>query len=161
MIKRRNITLAWLEKRNACEPALLVFKETFGETATIKAIVDHLHKINRPDWEAWLLSQEIFTAIAMVECGANIHAKNDYALCRASGRGRLPLVMYLVGQRADIHAFDDFGLRWAAGCGYFAVVRFLIQQGANVRAKNDHALCWAMEKGHTKVAKLLKRTAQK
>jgi hypothetical protein len=75
--------------------------------------------------------------------GANIHASNEAALIKASGRGRLEVVKYLLerdGERADIHAGNDLAVREAALKNRWDVVRYLVKEGANIAV--DDYLVW-------------------
>lgn len=155
MRQRKNITLVWLEKRHACQEARLAFVGIFGGKAKIKSVINQLHAINRSDWTAWLLSQELSLTVAMVKQGADIHSEDGYTLCLAAHNGRLPLVKYLVGHGVNIHTDDDDAFCLAAGKGHLSVVKYLFEQGANIHANNDSALCWAAEKGHFLTVKYL------
>ena len=90
-----------------------------------------------------------------LQAGADVHAKDDGALRRASSSGRLAVVEFLVTAGANVHAQDDEALRWASGYGHLAVVEFLVQHGANVHAADDEALRWASEVGHLAVVEVL------
>jgi ankyrin repeat protein len=68
----------------------------------------------------------------LIEQGADIHARNDWALRAASIRGHLEVVKYLVNKGADIHAENDDALYVAGFTGYIKTVKYLIQQGSNM-----------------------------
>ena len=91
----------------------------------------------------------------LVEEGADIHVRNDAALCFAALYGYLDIIKYFVEEGADIHAHDDLALRWAALQGHLDVVKYLVEQGADIHVDNDDALCWAAEQGHLDVIKYL------
>jgi hypothetical protein len=91
----------------------------------------------------------------LVELGANIHAQDDYALRYASSNGQLEVVKYLVELGANIHARDDYALRYASSNGQLEVVKYLVEIGANIHAQNDAALRYASEMGHLEVVKYL------
>ncbi len=91
----------------------------------------------------------------LVENGANIHTWNDQALRWASQEGHLALVKYLVEHGADIHADDDWALRWAGKNGHLEVVRYLVEHGADIHAEDDHALRWSSQNGHLEIVKYL------
>jgi len=57
--------------------------------------------------------------------GANVHAKDDLALCWAAEYGHLDIVKFLLKNGADIHACDDLALRWAARYGHQDIVNYL------------------------------------
>ena len=117
-----NITLGLLIERRACREAVDAFEKRFGQVASVKAVVDALHEIGRPDWEAWLLAQEFSLTISMLEQGADIHAQGDLALRWAAMCGRLEIVKYLIERGADIHYL---ALCWAKESGHTRVANFL------------------------------------
>ena len=90
-----------------------------------------------------------------LECGADINADDDRALCEASSSGHVELVKFLIESGANIHADDDCALRETSVCGRTEVVKLLIKNGANIHALNDCALCEASYAGHIEVVKLL------
>ena len=93
---------------------------------------------------------------SLIEKGANVHERNEYALCSVAEHGHLELVKYLVEDRgADVHADDDRALRFAAHGGHLQIVKYLVAEGANVHAYNDHALRSAAYKGHLDIFKFL------
>jgi len=119
------ITIEWLRKRGACDEGIEIFMDEFGKRASVEQVIDKLQQIERPDWEGWLMGQELEITKAMLEKGANIHADDDYALQCAAGDGRLKLVEFLVEKGANIHADDDYALRLAKEEGHWKVVKFL------------------------------------
>jgi ankyrin repeat protein len=68
----------------------------------------------------------------LIDQGADIHVRNDWALRAASSKGRLDVVKYLVSKGADIHAENDESLYLAVAFGHLNVVKYLIQQGSNI-----------------------------
>jgi len=91
----------------------------------------------------------------LLDAGADVHAENDLALRWASGNGHAEVVKLLLGARADVHARDDCALRWASYYGNVEVVKLLLAAGANVHADDDYALRYASGNGHVEVVKLL------
>ncbi len=85
----------------------------------------------------------------MLSKGANI----GYALVRASDKGHLEVVKYLVEQGADIHAKNDRALIFASQRGRLEVVRYLVEHGANIHTNNDWPLKTAITMGHFGVVK--------
>ena len=61
----------------------------------------------------------------LVECGADIHAKEGKAIRNAASQGHLEVVEYLSDQGADIHAYGNYALFWARKNGHDDVVRYL------------------------------------
>jgi len=76
----------------------------------------------------------------LLDQGADIHAKNDYALRLSACNGHLPIVQVLLEQGADIHADNDGALQLSASSGHLPVVQYLLDQGADIHAENDYAL---------------------
>jgi len=74
----------------------------------------------------------------------------------ASNHGELNTIKYCLDNGADVHAREDWALRWASNNGHTEVVRLLLDNGADVHADEDYALRWASNNGHTEVVKLLK-----
>jgi len=90
-----------------------------------------------------------------VDNGADVHARDDEALHRASGNGHLAVVEFLVAHGADVHAYDDLSLRFASDNSHLSVVQFLVAHGADVHANNDEALHRASYNGHLAVVQFL------
>ena len=103
----------------------------------------------------------------LIESGANVHAKNDTALCQAAvgvlvkranltHNRHLSVVKYLVEcAGADIHAQDDIALRLSACHGRLAVVKYLVGRGANIHARDNYALGMSAGNGHLDVVQFL------
>ena len=70
--------------------------------------------------------------------------------------GKTEFVKYLLNAGADVHARDDYALRWASNNGHTEVVKVLLDAGADVHAYHDGALLWASEEGHIETVKVLK-----
>ncbi len=84
----------------------------------------------------------------LVSLGADIRAKNDYAVRLASENGHLEVVKYLVSQGADIRAKYDYAVRLASQKGHIEVVKYLVSQGADIKSENDCAVIYASRNGH-------------
>ena len=67
----------------------------------------------------------------------------------------------LIKEGADVHARDDYALRLASEYGHLETAKFLIENGADVHARDDEALRWASERGHLEVIKYLKSVIKK
>lgn len=119
------ITIEWLEEKRACTEAKDLFKEELGEEANIEDVLRFVRRHEKSDWEAWLLTRDPELTKLLLEKGANVHARNDYALRRAAENEHLEVVELLIGKGADIHAYDDYALRWAAENGHLEVVELL------------------------------------
>ena len=92
----------------------------------------------------------------LIDEGANIHSKNNYALQWASERGHLDVVKFLIEKGANIHVDNNFSLRSASCHGHLDVVKFLVEKGANIHAYNDCALSFAIQSNHLEIVKFLK-----
>ncbi|MHA1353556.1 MAG: ankyrin repeat domain-containing protein, partial [Candidatus Heimdallarchaeota archaeon] len=91
----------------------------------------------------------------LVEQGADIHAKDDYALRWSAAYGHIDVVKYLVEHGADIHAEDDHAIQLSAENGNLKIVKYLVEHGADIHAEDDYALRWSVENGHIDVVKYL------
>jgi ankyrin repeat protein len=96
------------------------------------------------------------------DCGADVHAWNEYALRWASFYGRLEVVQYLVEKGADVHAENEDALRYASLYGHLEVVQFLVEKGADVHAQGESgdALGLASGNGQLAVVKYLVETGK-
>ena len=91
----------------------------------------------------------------LIECGADIHACNNYALRLNANYGNLDIVKFLVEKGADVNAEDDYALKCSAENGYLEIVKYLVEKGANVRADRNYAFKKSVENGHLDVIKCL------
>lgn len=91
----------------------------------------------------------------LIENGADIHAKNDYAFAIACEHNDLEMVKTLLHYGANIHANDDLGLLNAVSCNYYEMVHFLIESGANIHAQNSKALLTSISHGYYDITQLL------
>ena len=65
------------------------------------------------------------------------------------------MIKLLLDNGADIHVRDDWALKWSSRGGYTEIVRLLLESGADINVRNDYALRWASNNGHTELVKLL------
>lgn len=91
----------------------------------------------------------------LVKEGANIHARENWALTWAAERGYLAVVKLLVSKGVNVHTANDCALMWAVVRGHFNVVKFLVSKGADVCAVSNYALILATRNGHVDVVKFL------
>ncbi len=91
----------------------------------------------------------------LVENGADIHIKNDLALCNAAGEGYIAIVTYLIEFGADIHSDNDCSIRIAAEVGNLEMLKYLHDMGGDIHAKSEDALALAARNGHLDVVKYL------
>lgn len=68
----------------------------------------------------------------------------------------LEVIKKLIEDGADVNARDNYALRWASKNGHLDIVRYLIEHGANIHANNDCALLHAENNGYLDVVKFLK-----
>jgi ankyrin repeat protein len=101
------------------------------------------------------------TVRALLDGGASIHRRNDWALRLAAEYGRTETVKLLLARGADVHAGKDAALRLAANNGHTETVKALLAAGADARAANGEALAWALENGHGETARVLRQAAAK
>lgn len=64
----------------------------------------------------------------MLEKGANIHARSDYALKWSSYNGHIEIVKFLIEKGTNIHPDNDYALRLSSYNGHFEVVKYLIKK---------------------------------
>ena len=86
--------------------------------------------MNKQNMFEWAVScNQLELLRLLVKQGADIHARNNYALRRAAYKGHLEIVKFLVKQGADIHALNDYALRRAACSGQLEVVMYIKSLG--------------------------------
>jgi len=61
----------------------------------------------------------------LLNAGANVHAKDNYALRLASINGHERIVELLLNAGANVHAIDNYALRVASTNGHERVVELL------------------------------------
>ena len=91
----------------------------------------------------------------LVSLGANIHAQNEGALAQASEKGHLEIVKYLVSLDADIHAHSEWALKVASRHGHLEVIKYLVENGADIHVQDDWILGISSSNGHLEVIKYL------
>jgi ankyrin repeat protein len=70
----------------------------------------------------------------------NTQEQLDNDLIQAAQYGNLINVKSLIEQGADIHAKDDYAFRNSAASEYLDIVKYLLEQGSDIHADNDCAL---------------------
>ena len=75
---------------------------------------------------------------------------------KASETGCVEVVKALLKCGADVHAKNDYALRWASDNGHIETVKVLLENGADVHVNNDYAMKYAYKNGNTKMIKVLK-----
>ena len=119
------ITLDWLEKEKA-RCAIKVFKKVFGTKASVKDVLEKVRELNRPAWEAWLLSRDVNLTKCLLGCGANIHVYGDFAIRVAIAKGRLSVVKCLVENGARVRMLCNcFPIELARQEGHVEVVEYI------------------------------------
>jgi ankyrin repeat protein len=76
-------------------------------------------------------------------------------LIDAAKRGNTEGGCVLLAAGADVHARDDFALCWAAYRGGTETIKALLAAGADVHARSDEALRWAAQEGHAETVQVL------
>ncbi len=79
----------------------------------------------------------------------------DSRLVHAAANGDMQTVQTLLAAGADVHAKDDYALHYAAYHGHAETVQVLLASGADVHAQNDWSLWWATLNGHTETVQVL------
>jgi ankyrin repeat protein len=74
----------------------------------------------------------------------------------SAAEGKIDFVEYLLENGADIHYKRDYALRWACYKGHIEVVKFLLDSGADVHAFREDPLRNAKQQGHNKIVEILK-----
>jgi len=98
---------------------------------------------------------DVSTFEYLINQGADIHTKNDYAVRWASKNGHLDVVQFLISKGAYIYAKNNYAVRLASENGHLKVVQLLISMGADIHAENDYAIRLASSKEHFKVVQFL------
>ncbi|KAJ3275311.1 hypothetical protein HK104_003917, partial [Borealophlyctis nickersoniae] len=88
------------------------------------------------------------------EGGANMHARDCHALCRAADGGHLEGVRLLLEKGADMHVWGDVALGRAAGGGQLDIIKLLLEKGVDANAQDGHALGQAARWGDLEVVRL-------
>jgi len=91
------ITLKLLEKLGACDDARIAFEREFGakERVTPKKLIEAMRRLDRLSWEGWLLGQNVSLTELLFKYGADVHARDDYALSWAAAGGHTEVVELL------------------------------------------------------------------
>ena len=87
--------------------------------------------------------------------GADVTARDNYAVRWASREGYLEVVKFLVSKGADITTWDNYAVRLASRKGHLNVVKFLVSKDADITADNNCAVRWASREGHLDVVEFL------
>ena len=91
---------------------------------------------------------------------ATIYAQTT-ALHTASAGGELKIVNAILEAGANIHAKDSYGatpLHWAAESGHVKVVKALLEAGSDIDARDNYgytALYWAKREGRSAIEQVL------
>ena len=111
-----------------------------------------------------VIAGQIENVRALLDLGADIHSKNDFALSQAAFNGHTKIVELLLDHGADIHAGDEEGpdsaLQFAAMRGHTDTVKLLLDRGAGIHSVDgfdepEGALLHACEYGHADTVALL------
>ena len=91
----------------------------------------------------------------LVDTGDYINIEYNRALKYASQKGKLSVVKYLVEIGADVTAEDNIALQSASENGHLIVVKYLVEHGADITARNNIALLYASFFGYLELVKYL------
>lgn len=91
----------------------------------------------------------------LLDRGADVNSKRDYALIHASIRGHDTTVQMLLDNGANIQAGRGNLLRSASFFGRDTVIQVLLDGGADVNAGDSAALIMASQEGHETIVQLL------
>jgi ankyrin repeat protein len=89
----------------------------------------------------------------LVKCGANIYAKNNHALRLSSSNDHIKIIKILLKKMGK--KYGNIALRWAALNGKINTVRDLVRSGVDARENNNIAKRWSIKGGHLEVTKYL------
>ena len=81
--------------------------------------------------------------------------KMNQVLKEASKTGSVEVVKALLKCGADVHADNDYALRWASDNDHYETVKILLENGADVHAENDESFRWATFNDHLETVKVL------
>ncbi len=84
----------------------------------------------------------------IIECAANFHARDNYALRSACYIGHLEVVKQLVLAGADVQLVDNSSICLAAWGGHLDIVNSLIESGTRVDARDNSPLRAAAARFH-------------
>src|SRR5581483_2343648 len=150
-----------IKKLNVPRVILRYIMMNYLDLASIETIILNIKEMNVLDeFSKTILSNakcglfwncengHLSTVQYLVSIGADIHAKNNYAVRLASLRGHLSTVQYLASIGADIHASNDNAISWASSSGHLSTVQYLISVGLDIHADDNYAVRWASFYGH-------------
>ena len=128
------VTYQFLRKHDL-DTLPVYFRERFGERATVKEFL------------AWIREQDSSSRLkASGFWESHCLSVND-----------APFVQALIDAGADVHVRNDAAICYAAACGYLEAVNVLIANGADVHAHNNEALFSAQWNNHPDVVAVLRR----
>ncbi|MBU9391518.1 ankyrin repeat domain-containing protein [Burkholderia multivorans] len=70
----------------------------------------------------------------LIQCGSDVHANGDEALCFAAEHGHLEAVQCLVDQGANVQAQEEKPVKLATHADKISVVQHLVEAGASIDA---------------------------
>ena len=98
---------------------------------------------------------QIGTAVALMEMGADVQAQNNRPMDVASRWGYAELLKLLIKRGANIHGWEEEPLRRASLKGQIEIVEILLEAGADPSALNHEAERLARQEGCGYTAALL------
>lgn len=70
----------------------------------------------------------------LIQCGSDVHANGDEALCVAAEGGHLEAVRCLVELGADLHTQEEKPVKLATHTNQIGIVQYLVEAGASIDA---------------------------
>lgn len=133
----------------------------WGLTHIIPYLLDRSTNINPINFDSgyplrWAANYGHTETVSMLlDCKADIHARNDDALVWATRQGHCETITLLLDRKADIHVKRDLPLCAAAGQGHIETVILLLDRKADINPGSDSPLKYAIMTGQTRTVKLL------
>ena len=82
---------------------------------------------------------------------------SNIQLVKAAESGNLELVKKMIEQGADIHTRDEYALRWASNYGHLPVVKFLVENSSYIHIDDSTNAMWKMASKHPNIVNYFKR----
>lgn len=112
-----------------------------------------IEELEATELEAAVFTGNMDLLKALIENGADVHARRDAALFTASVEGHTAAARVLLEAGADPHANNH--LAWAVIGGHVDIVRLLLAAGADPHVRLNQSLRLATRKGNAAIVGLL------
>ncbi len=100
-------------------------------------------------------NSDLISVVNLLNKGADIHYKNDEAICLAASHGFFNMTRFLLVKGADVDSNNGFPIRIASKNGEYYIVELLLENNADVNIDDESALYNAIENSHCDIVKLL------